>query len=304
MLDPAANRRGILAMLAAMACFVLNDALVKAVAASHPPGQVMALRGVFAVAFALILSVVFNGARLRGGASPLVLARGLLEALVAALFITALSRLPLANITAILQTTPILLTVASVVLGIERVGWRRWGAVGVGFLGVLLIVRPSATGFNAFALVALSSAVLAVARDFVTRRISSVVPAATVTLTSNVMVALLGASLAPIESWRTPGWDAVGLLAGAAALVTLGSLSLVVAYRNAEISVVAPFRYSIVVLAIVLGFVLFGEWPDPFACLGIGLVVASGVYTISGEQARRREAKRASLRAAPESSAG
>ena len=304
MLDPAANRRGILAMLAAMACFVLNDALVKAVAASHPPGQVMALRGVFAVAFALILSVVFNGARLRGGASPLVLARGLLEALVAALFITALSRLPLANITAILQTTPILLTVASVVLGIERVGWRRWGAVGVGFLGVLLIVRPSATGFNAFALVALSSAVLAVARDLVTRRISSVVPAATVTLTSNVMVALLGASLAPIESWPTPGWDAVGLLAGAAALVTLGSLSLVVAYRNAEISVVAPFRYSIVVLAIVLGFVLFGEWPDPLACLGIGLVVASGVYTISGEQARRREAQRASLRAAPESSAG
>ena len=279
-------------MLTAMACFVVNDALVKVVTATAPPGQIMAVRGVFAVLFAFALARASGPARWTDAFSTPVLVRGLLEAVVAVLFISALSRLPLANITAILQTTPILLTLASVALGLERVGWRRWSAVTVGFVGVLLIVRPSTSGFNAFAVVALGAAVLAVARDLTTRRIAAGIPSATVAMVSNLTVALLGVCLFPVEDWRPLGFGAVGLLVAAAALVTLGSLALVVAYRSAEISVVAPFRYSIVVLAILLGFLVFGEWPDVVACLGISLVVGSGAYTIHREQVRRREAAR------------
>jgi drug/metabolite transporter (DMT)-like permease len=278
-------------MLAAMACFVLNDTLVKLASATYPPGQLMAVRGLFAVAFAVLLIRASGGARPGMTGLRPVLTRSVLEAAVAALFITALAHLPLANITAILQTTPILLTVATVVLGLEQVGWRRWSAIAVGFLGVILIVQPSPEGFNAFALVAFASAVLAAARDLVTRRISSDISSPTVTLWSNLTVGALGFALVPFEGWRTLEAPATLLLVGAAGLVTLGSLALVVAYRSAEISVVAPFRYSVVVLAIVLGFLIFGEWPDPLACIGIALVVASGVYTIHREQARRRAAR-------------
>ena len=127
--SPAANRRGILAMIAAMTLFAANDALLKLASASLPPGEIMAVRGVFATI--LTIAVVIASKRLpqaRSATAPVVILRAALEASIAFLFITSVAVLPLADITAILQATPIIMTLMAVVFGIERVGWRRWTA--------------------------------------------------------------------------------------------------------------------------------------------------------------------------------
>jgi drug/metabolite transporter (DMT)-like permease len=287
----AANRRGILAMLAAMALFIANDTLVKLATATYPPGQVMAVRGVFASAFALAL-VLARGEtrRIATIAGPVVLLRAVFEASVAVLFITTLGKLPLANLTAIMQATPIMMTACTVVLGIERVGWRRWTAILVGFAGVLLIVRPTLSGFNLYAGLALAAAALVTCRDLATRWIGDTVPTVVVTLSTTTTVALCGALLGTQEVWHPLAWREVGFLAGAAVLVTLGNIGIVMAFRGVEISVVSPFRYSIILFSIGLGLVVFDELPDAISGAGILLIVLSGVYAIHRQRVREREA--------------
>src|SRR4051794_23623592 len=230
-------------MLAAMALFISNDTLVKLASATYPPGQVMAVRGAFATAIALALMLGSGEARRMATIlSPDVLVRAGLEASVAVLFITSLGKLPLANLTAIVQATPILMTVFSVALGIERVRWRRWMAILVGFGGVLLIVRPTLAGFNLYAGLALVAAVLVACRDLATRWIGAV------TLSTTTTVALAGLLLGIQEGWQPLAWREAAFLAGAAVVVTLGNI--ITAFRGVEISVVSPFRYSIILFSI------------------------------------------------------
>jgi drug/metabolite transporter (DMT)-like permease len=287
-LSPAgANRRGIIAMLAAMTLFTANDTLVKVAAADLPPGQIMAVRGVFAVILVFALVMGRSEVRhLRELRQPIVLVRAALEAVVAFLFITSLGRLPIANANAILLTAPIILTAFAVALGLEQVGWRRWSAVVVGFLGVLFVVKPSLSGMNPYAALALASAVLVAVRDLVTRRVGSAVPSAVITFATTVAVMLGGVCLWLTEAWRPLAWREVALLGGAAAFVALGSLAIIMAMRVGEMSVVSPFRYTIVLTTLFVGYAVFGDWPDLYACLGIGLIVASGLYTLHREQMR------------------
>ena len=291
MTSTSANRRGILAMLAAMIFFVGNDTLLKLASTNCPPGQIMAVRGLFASMLALGLVAAWGELRhLKGIASPLVLGRAGVEAAVAFLYITSLAVLPLANITAILQATPIILTLMAVALGIERVGWRRWSAILLGFSGVLLVVKPSPSAFNLYAGLALSSAVLVAVRDLATRFIGGHVPTLIVTLSTTTAVGLAGLALGMGEVWQPLGRREVMLLLAAAVLVTLGNLSIITAFRVADVSTVSPFRYSIVIFSIVLGFLVFDEWPDRASAFGIALIVGSGLYTIHREQVRLREA--------------
>lgn len=292
-MPPTDNRRGIVAMLLAMAFFVVNDSLLKLAAATAPVGQIMALRGLFATAIAL--AIVAAAGELRGLArlvSPAVLGRAGLEAVVAFLFISSLPRLPLAILTAIVQSTPLIMTLAMVVLGLERVGWRRWSAIIVGFVGVLVIVRPGAEGFDIFALVAVAVALLVAARDLATRFVPSDVPSSVVALASTASVGLAGLLAGLGEDWPALAMRELSYIGGAAVLVTLGNLANIVAFRGTDVSVVSPFRYSVILWAILLGLVIFGELPEPSAFLGIALIVASGVYTIHREHVRRREAAR------------
>ena len=216
--------------------------------------------------------------------------RSCLEAVIAFLFITSVAMLPLANITAILQATPIIMTLMAVVMGIETVGWRRWSAIVVGFAGVLLIAKPGLAGFDAYAVLALLAAVLVAFRDFVTRAIGAHVPSVVITLSTTIGVCLAGFLLGLAEDWRPLAPADLGLLAAAAALVTTGNVAVVIAFRGTEVAVVSPFRYSGVPLAIVLGLAVFGDVPDLVASAGIVLVVASGLYTIHRERVRQREA--------------
>jgi drug/metabolite transporter (DMT)-like permease len=289
--SPAANRRGIVAMMAAMTLFAGNDALLKLASGTLPPGQIMAVRGVFTVLLTtgvLVASKRFVQARFM--MTPVVILRAALEASVAFLFITSVAVLPLANITAILQATPIIMTVTAAALGMEAVGWRRWTAVIVGFGGVILIVRPSPAGMDPYALIALATAALVAGRDFATRAIGAHVPSMVVTLSTSLGVCLAGILLALGEDWRRPGAEELWVLGAASVVVTAGNFAVITAFRDTEISVISPFRYANVPFSIVLGAAVFGDIPDLLASAGIALIVASGLYTLHREQVRRREA--------------
>jgi drug/metabolite transporter (DMT)-like permease len=287
----SANRRGIAAMLASMTLFTGNDTILKIATAQLPTGQIMAVRGAFAMAIVLGLILVRGEIRqLAHIGTPRVFGRAVLEAFVACLFILSLAALPIANITAILQATPLIMTLIAVLFGLERVGWRRWAAIAVGFAGVLLIVRPSVEGFNAYAALGLLCAFLVAVRDLVTRSIGAHVATTVVTFSTTATVTLLGLGLSFAEDWQPLAWRELALLGAAAVLVSLGNMAIVRAFRTGEMSAVSPFRYSIVLTSLVAGFAVFGEWPDLVAGFGIALIVLSGVYTIHREQARARAA--------------
>lgn len=287
MASAADNRRGIVAMVSAMALFIGNDTLMKLAREVYPAGQAIALRTVFAVLAGLAMVFLLKeGGKLGLALRPVVLLRGLIESAVALSFIWALGLLPLGNITAILMTSPLIIVVLAVLLRIERIGWRRTLAVAVGFCGVLLIVRPEAAGFNLAAIVALISAILVGWRDLLTRSIGSDVPSTVISLTTTVLVGLVSMGYGFFEVWQ-PFWRIETLyLAGAAVLVSTGSLCIVSAFRNTDIGVISGYRYSIVVFAVVIGYVVWGEVPDALAIAGIALIVGSGLYTMHRQRVR------------------
>jgi len=204
------------------------------------------------------------------------------------MFISALAHLPLADITAILQATPIFLTLIVAVFGIERINARGWLAVLVGFIGVLLVSKPTGGGDWTYSLIALGSAVFVAIRDLLTRRLPSHVPSMVVTQGTTLSVVLGGLLLAPFETWVMPSASSFGLLFIAAFFVTLGNVYVIKAYRTASVAILSPFRYSVIFFAVVLGFVAFGEIPDWLTISGSSLIIAAGLYTIYHERRRIR----------------
>lgn len=287
----AANTRGIVAVLAAMALFVLSDSVVKLAGEMMPVSQIMALRGVMAVALmGVIAAATVDIARWHLIAQPRVMMRAAIEVVVAVLFLVALPHLALSDITAIQQVTPIVLTVLSAAILKEAVGWRRWLAVTAGFAGVVMVIQPTGEGINLFALSALGCAVLVAARDLVTRRLDPAIPTTLVSFTTTLGVCLTGFAWAPFQTWQAPGVYGFSLLAASAVLVSLANLFVIRAFRGTEVSVVAPFRYAGVVWAIVLGFLIWGHIPNALAIAGTIIVVASGLYIMHREALRRRQA--------------
>lgn len=288
----AANMRGIVAVLLAMAFFVLSDSVVKLAGETLPVTQIMALRGVMAVALmGGLAAATVDVARWHLIAQPRVMLRAGLEATVAVLFLIALPKLPLADITAIQQVTPIALTVLSAFVLKEVVGWRRWLAVLAGFAGVLMVIQPTGQGINVFALSALACAILVSVRDLVTRKLDPTIPTALVSFTTTLSVCLTGFAGAPLQTWVMPDWRLLALLAASAVLVSLANIFIIRAFRGTEVSVVAPFRYAGVLWAITLGFLIWGHVPNALALSGTAILVASGLYIMHREALRRRQAR-------------
>jgi drug/metabolite transporter (DMT)-like permease len=279
------NLRGIAAMLAAMAAFVVSDTTMKIGSAELPTGQLMFLRGLMIVPVLCALAIALAGpATLKAIRHPAILGRCVAEVGAAVLYLTALFNMPIADCTAILQFTPLALTAGAALFLGAPVGWRRWLAALIGLAGVLIIIRPGATAFNPYALLALLSVVFIVARDLITRTLSSDVPTIAIAFTSTAAVALSSIGLAPLETWVWPSagtWLAIAT-AGAASLVA--QYWIISAMRTGEIAVVAPFRYSIILWAILAGFVMWHEVPDTASWVGIGIVSAAGLYTFVREQ--------------------
>jgi drug/metabolite transporter (DMT)-like permease len=290
------NRRGIVAMLAAMALFVGNDVLLKLATVHFPVGQAIALRSSFALFASLALVMALGSlSDLKQLNNRRVLGRGCLEALVAVTFITALTKLPIANINAILQASSIIIVALAAIMRIEVVGWRRWMAIIIGFVGVLFIVRPGVDGFNAYALLALFSAFLVAIRDLVTRGISREVSSSAITTGTIIMVGLAGLAMKSVEVWQPLALRETLYLLGAALFVTGGNFTIIVAFRAADISLVSGFRYSILVFSIIVGVLIWGDWPDMPAIIGSVLIVGSGLYAMHRQRLREREARAVAL---------
>ena len=283
--------RGIVAVLTAMALFVLSDTVVKLAGDLMPPTQIMALRGVIAVALmGAIAASSVPMARWHLVLQPRVLLRAAIEALVAVLFLASLPHLPLADITAIQQVTPLVLTMLSALLLRESVGWRRWSAVVAGFAGVVLVIQPVGQGINIYALSALACAVGVAVRDLVTRGLDPAIPTTLVSFTTTLSVCVTGFAGQPLETWTAPSTYAMTLLAASAVLVSSANLFVISAFRGTDISAVAPFRYAGVIWAIILGFLIWGHIANALAILGTVILISSGLYIMHREASKMRRA--------------
>jgi drug/metabolite transporter (DMT)-like permease len=292
------NVRAIGAMLAGQASFTFNDALIKLAAADLPGGQAIFLRGVMAIAVSLSVCLAvgaFIFAPLRGQGRILTL-RNIGEIGSTFFFLFALFHMPIATATAILQFIPLAITAGAALFLAEPVGWRRWLAAFVGFVGVMIVIRPGSDAFNAWSLLALTAVAFSVLRDLSTRRIGHHVPAILLVTISAFTVTTAATSFALVESWVMPAPQSLLLLLGSAIFLLGGYYFMVHAMRYGEVAVVAPFRYSVIVWAILAGILIWGEWPDTPALLGTVVVVAAGLYTFMRERKVKARAGRKGAR--------
>lgn len=293
-----ATTKGIVAISIAMALFVVNDAFMKLASERLPSSEVMVIRGIGASA-GLVLAVLWAGGSrsIAGIGHPLVVVRATLEAIVAILFLSALADLPLAEITAILQLSPLLMAGAAVLVLGERVGWGRWTAIAAGFGGVLLIVRPTWEGIETPQLLALSCILLVVCRDLLTRRIGTAVPALAVTLASTVSVVVGGLAFSLLQTWYWPTTWELQLLLGAAVLLAVANFLMVIAFRDGgDVTVITPFRYSVILWALSSGWLIWGDVPDALALVGTAVIVGSGLYIVRRDASWRRTVPTASIK--------
>jgi drug/metabolite transporter (DMT)-like permease len=283
----AASRRGIAAMMIAMAAFVVQDTFVKLAAVNWPTAQVLVVRGSFACCFAFaLLTAMGYGRQLGLLASRPVLIRSVIESALAICFVSALAALPIAEITAILLVSPLLITAGSAFVLRDRVGWRRWLAVGLGMAGMLLVVRPTGEGAGVATWLAVASAVLVAVRDLYTRMIGVDVPSPVLAQGAALGTVAGGLLLSLATPWAPFDLRAFVYLAIAAVFVVAGNYTVIVAFRNGDTSLVSPFRFSVIVWAAIAGYAVFGEVPDVPATLGIALIIGSGIYTLHRERVR------------------
>lgn len=287
------NLKGAVLMIFSMASFTFNDSFIKLIGPDMPLFQLLFLRGVVTSALIYILARSMGAIKLRLPMSDwsLIGLRSASEVAAAYFFLTALMNMPLANVTAILQVIPLTVTLASAVFFREAIGWRRMLAILVGFTGMLLIVRPGPEGFGLYAGYAMAAVVCVTVRDLSTRRMSAEVPSMTVTLSASISVMLFSAVAMFADPWVPVTLRQAGLLGGASFFIIGGYLFSVMVMRVGDVGFVAPFRYTGLLWALLLGFVVFGDWPDALTLVGATIVVATGVFTLVREGRVRRRTK-------------
>ena len=288
------NVPGILAMLAGTAAFVCNDSIVKLLGASLPPGEIMTLRGTLCTSFLFAAALWFGALNLPTGVlrKPAFALRLIGDVGATLTFIVSLMHMRFADAGGIAQFQPLAITAGSAMFLGERVGVMRWLAALVGLIGMLLIIKPGSVAFEPFALMSAMSVLFVACSDLSTRVVSQGVPALTLGLCSSVTVTLAALALGSSETWAWPTHTEWLGLATAALLVVAGLLFIITAIRMADLSVIAPFRYSGVLLAVLLQIGIWGQTPDPVTLLGIALLVGAGLYTFQREQSRAEHAPR------------
>lgn len=283
------NLNAALLMMASMAAFTLNDALVKIAGADLPLMQILLLRGVLSSLMLAVLAWMTGTLRFDFSRQDwwLVALRSLGEAAAAYFFLTALLHVPIANISAVLQVLPLTVTAGAALFFGEQVGWRRMSAILIGFCGMLLIVRPGPDGFSIYSIYALIAVVCVTARDLAVRRMSPRAGSMSVSLIGAIAVGVLAGVLSIGAEWEPVTPRMWTLVTASSFFIIGGYLFGVMAMRMGEVSFVAPFRYTSLLVALILGLVVFGDWPEPLTLLGAAIVVGSGLFTLYREKAVR-----------------
>jgi len=284
------NLRGILLMILSMLGFAIEDVFLKLLSDTIPASQLLVLTG-FGAAAVLAAIAKLQGAPIYSNQlweRPIII-RTLADLVGAIFFIWSIVLLPLTILSSIIQAIPLAVTAgAALILG-ERVGVKRWTAIAIGFIGVLIIIRPTTQGVNIGALLALIFVAALAVRDLVTRQIRTKLPSVTISIYGFVAMGTAGLVIASFSTpyvWPTTIetlWLALAIL-----FAVIGYYMIVISTRIGDASVVAPFRYSRLVFAVMLSFVFLGETIDPITGLGIFIVITSGLYTFWREARLRK----------------
>ena len=283
------NIKGALIMSGSMFAFVLNDGFMKILFTDWSIYQAIFLRGLLTIplmlffawkAKQLFINLSYSDWRLIG-------IRTVSEVGAAIFFLSALAHMPLANVTAILQVLPLAVTLGAAIFLSEHVNWRRWIAIFIGFIGVIIIVRPGLEGFSAYSISALAAVACVTVRDLATSRLSPKAPSMFVALITGIAITLLGAVMLPTVTWAPIDDSHWLLLLISAIAIIFGYLFSVMAMRFGDASFIAPFRYTAMLWAIIIGVLLFNDWPDQLTLLGTTIIVATGIYSFHRERLQR-----------------
>lgn len=280
------NLLGAALMTCCVLAYVLNDAVMKLLFADIDFFQAIFLRGLVSLPPLLVLALMTKTLLQKYSAKNqrFMIIRILAEIGTTVTFLTALKHMPLANVTAILQSLPLAITMAAAIFLGEPVGWRRWSAICLGFTGVLIIIRPGLAGFNSYSLLALAAVLLLTVREISTRQLDKKIPTVTVALSTTLGITVFAALMLIGDEWAEINFVSWSLIIAAAAAVTVATLLSVVAMRTGDIGFVSPFRYTSLIGAIGLGILLFGEWPDGITLLGAVIIAFAGIYSLYREQ--------------------
>lgn len=276
------NLRGALLMSLAMAGFALEDMLIKVLAGSLPVGQVLLLLG---IGGALVFGTITRqrGEQVLSPAllTPAVIIRNLCEMVGSVAFVLSFILASLSTASAILQATPLVVTIGAVLFLGEQVGWRRWTAIAVGFAGVILIVRPGMAGFEPASLFAIVGVLGLAGRDVSTRLVPRSISSYQISTWAFAMIIPAGLFLMWVMGQPpvVPGALQGLTLLAAVGVGVLAYYALVAAMRVGELSFVTPFRYTRMVFALIVGLVVFGENPDALTLTGAALIIGAGLFT-------------------------
>ena len=275
--------RGSLFMVSAMAGFAVEDAFLKAATREVAVGLALVILGLAGV-------VVFSVVALRAGAMPLprsilsptMALRSGFEIVGRLFYALAIALTPISTASAILQATPLVVVLGAALIFGERIGWRRWALILLGFVGVLIILRPGLEGFSGLSLLALIAMAGFAGRDLATRAAPLALSNAQLGVTGFIMLALSGVIILTVTGGAAlPSPGTLGLLAGASLFGILAYAALTQAMRTGAVGVVTPFRYSRLPFAVMLGVGVFGERPDTATLAGSALIVACGIVLLT-----------------------
>ena len=285
------NMRPILLMVGSMAGFAIEDMLIKYLALEMPTGQFLMLIGgggglVFTVMAhqqgQLVLSADFL--------QPIIIIRNLGEVIGTLGFVTAIVLTPLSSASAILQATPLAVTLGAALFLNEAVGWRRWSAIGIGFCGVVLVIRPGMDGFQPASLFAVQGVIGLAMRDVATRAAPAKISSLVLSAHGFAMLVPAGAVLLWISGGAVaPSPTGYGLLAAALIVGVTSYYALTLSMRLGDVAVVTPFRYVRLVFALIIGVTLFEEDPDLWTLIGAAIIILSGLYTFFRERYLSRQ---------------
>jgi drug/metabolite transporter (DMT)-like permease len=281
------NLRGAALMVLAMLGFAVEDMMIKVIADSLPIGQIIAMLGLGG-AFVFGTMCKLQGRRLL---DPQLLTRTIVFRNAAELigtlgFVTAIALTPISTASAILQATPLIVTLGAAMFFGETVGWRRWTAIIVGFIGVMLIIRPGTEGFNHLSIITLIGVFGLAMRDLATRSVPKETSSMQLSFLAFLTLLPTGLILSVVfgTSWTMPTFKIWGMFGTTILVAVLAYYAVVAAMRVGEISFVTPFRYSRLVFALFFGVLVFKENPDALTLIGSAIIVASGIYTVWREQ--------------------
>ena len=279
------NVRGIVAIVASQLAFLLNDTFIKVTSERLPLGEIIFLRGIFASLLVGVGIVALGLHRqLPSLANRFVAWRTCGELGGTLFYLLALFQMPIATATIIFQAVPLTVTGGAALFLGEKVGWRRWAAIGIGFLGVVIVIRPGLDSFDAFGILVLVSVLFVSLRDLATRAVPGAIPTLLMTFLTACAVTMMGGLIGLTEKWLMPSVPDLLRLAGAGIFLAIGYFTAIAAMRLGDMSLTAPFRYVAVVFAIAIGFLVWGDVPDALTILGSMIIVGTGLYTLYRER--------------------